>query len=59
MNEKRREYNNQYYKDNREKLKALARGYYHEHKYDPSYSHFKTHRVERQNKIYQKKHPSE
>lgn len=55
--EKMNKYNIQYYKDNREKMKALARGYYHEHKYDPSYSHFITHRAEIQNKAYQKKNP--
>jgi hypothetical protein len=55
--EKYIKYYNQYYKDNREKMRALARGYYHKHKYDPSYSHFITHRAEIQNEKYKKKHP--
>jgi hypothetical protein len=67
------EYNKKYYNDNKETIarkamesyqknkeffKARARDYYHQHKYDPTYSHYLPDRLELQRKRYKKNNPN-
>lgn len=43
-----------YYEKNKDKLKMKQRGYYHEHKDDPNYSHFLEDRLKKQKDAYSK-----
>ena len=47
---------NSYYDKNKERIKAQQREYYHKHKLDPHYSHYRNYRNNIQRCEYKKKH---
>lgn len=55
LTNKCRDYKMSYYQQNKERIKAQQRNYYHQHKMDPRYSHYLEYRLNKQRLEYSKR----